>query len=559
MIARFGPPLTILLLAGPVAAGLAGTLLPAFGYLPVLGGDGFSLAPFVELASQPGIWRSAWMSYSTGLAAAAISLVMVLLFVAGWAGTRVFATIQHLISPLLSVPHAAAAFGFAFLIAPSGVLARLVSPWATGWERPPDILIVNDGHGLSLIAGLVAKEVPFLLLVTLAALPQVPVDRTRKITALLGYGRIAGFIFASWPPLYRQIRLAVLAVIAFSASVVDVAVILGPTLPGTLAVRLAGWMNDPEISMRFLASAGALLQLGVAAAAILTWIALEHVCGFAARGVALAGRHFRRDQWLRHLSLVAMTLAAAVIFAGLAALAVWSVAGLWQFPDALPDTLTLKSWMRAAPRIAGPLATTFIVGGIATLISVILAIMCLVREAETGRRDTRYTLPLIYLPLVVPQVAFLFGLQLLFVLTGTVASLAALTLAHLVFVLPYVFLSLSDPWRAFDRRYEAISAGLGKSRTATLWRVRAPMLARAVLTAAAVGFAVSVGQYLPTLLIGAGRLPTVTTEAVALASGGNRRVIGVYAFLQMLLPLAGFAVATLVPALLFRRYRAMRA
>ena len=84
------------------------------------------------------------------------------------------------------------------------------------------------------------------------------------------------------------------------------------------------------------------------------------------------------------------------------------------------------------------------------------------------------------------------------------------------------------------------------------------MLTRAILTAAAVGFAVSVGQYLPTLLIGAGRLTTITTEAVALASGGNRRVIGVYAFLQMLLPVLGFAVATLVPALVFRNRRAMR-
>ena len=266
MIARFGPPLTILLLAGPVLAGLAGTLLPAFGYLPALGGDTFSFEPFGELAAQSGIWRSAWMSYYTGVAAAAISLLLVMLFVAAWAGTRAFATIQHLVSPLLSVPHAAAAFGFAFLIAPSGVLSRLASPWLTGWDRPPDAIIVNDGAALSLIAGLVVKEVPFLLLVTLAALPQVPVERTRKITALLGYGRIAGFIYASWPQIYRQIRLAVLAVIAFSASVVDVAAILGPTLPGTLAVRLAGWMNDPEISMRFLASAGALLQLGVAVA-----------------------------------------------------------------------------------------------------------------------------------------------------------------------------------------------------------------------------------------------------------------------------------------------------
>ena len=79
------------------------------------------------------------------------------------------------------------------------------------------------------------------------------------------------------------------------------------------------------------------------------------------------------------------------------------------------------------------------------------------------------------------------------------------------------------------------------ARTAltTLLRVRMPMLLRAILTAAAVGFAVSVGLYLPTLLIGAGRLTTITTEAVALASGGNRRVIGVYAFLQIGLAGAG--------------------
>ena len=82
-------------------------------------------------------------------------------------------------------------------------------------------------------------------------------------------------------------------------------------------------------------------------------------------------------------------------------------------------------------------------------------------------------------------------------------------------------------------------------------------IVREAMAAGAVGFAVSVGLYLPTLLIGAGRLPTVTTEAVALAAGGNRRAIGVYAFLQMALPFLGFAIATLVPALLFRRRRAL--
>ena len=84
------------------------------------------------------------------------------------------------------------------------------------------------------------------------------------------------------------------------------------------------------------------------------------------------------------------------------------------------------------------------------------------------------------------------------------------------------------------------------------------MLLKPALVAMGVGFAVSIGQYLPTVLIGAGRLPTITTEAVSLASGGDRRVIGVYAFLQMALPFVGFALAAAIPAFLFRNRSAMR-
>lgn len=557
MLPRLGPPLTILLLAGPIALGLAGTVFPAFGYLPALGGERFNLDAFQMLVAQPAIVRSALTSLFTGLASAAIAMLVTMLFVAAWAGTRAFARVQHLVSPLLSVPHAAAAFGLAFLIAPSGMLARLISPELSGWTRPPDLLVVNDPMGLSLTAGLVAKEIPFLLLVALAALPQARLTETRMLAASLGYGRIAGFLYLAWPVVYRQIRLAVFAVVAFASSVVDVAAILGPTAPATLALRLVEWMNDPELSMRHLASAGALLQLGVTIAALVLWIGLERLFRLIRTAAAERGRRGRRDRAVRLAALAAMLASAGTIAAGLLTLALWSVSGLWQFPDALPASFTLRGWMAAAPRIVDPLFTTLGVAALSTLAALALTVLCLMREDETGKRAGRGALALIYLPLIVPQIAFLFGLQLTFLLTGTVASLGALVLAHLVFVLPYVFLSLSDPWRAFDRRYEAVAAGLGRSRAATLFMVRLPMLARAALTAGAVGFAVSVGLYLPTLLIGAGRLPTVTTEAVALAAGGNRRVIGVYAFLQMALPFLGFAIATLVPALLFRRRRAL--
>ena len=102
---------------------------------------------------------------------------------------------------------------------------------------------------------------------------------------------------------------------------------------------------------------------------------------------------------------------------------------------------------------------------------------------------------------------------------------------------------LSEPWRALDPRYARTALCLGRSPIAVLFTIKLPILARPILVALALGFAVSVGQYLPTLFAGGGRFQTVTTEAVALAAGGDRRVIGVYAGLQMLLPALGFAAA----------------
>ena len=554
---RLAPILAIAVLVGPILAGLGATVLPAFGYFPALGGTSLSLDPWRALLAEPGLWRSAALSLFTGLAATLASVGIVALFLAGWSGTAAFRRVQHLVSPLLAVPHAAAAFGLAFLIAPSGWLVRLVAP-VLGIERPPDWLVVGDPLGLAMTAGLIAKEVPFLLLIALASLPQTDHARRSAVALSLGYGRIAGFAVGTWPALYRQMRLAVFAVLAYATSVVDVAAILGPSVPPTLAVRLVAWMNDPDLARRFSASAGALLQLGVTSLALLIWVALERVGRFWLARRAPSGRRGERERAGRALGAGLVGLAALAVFAGLAIVALWSFAGFWRFPEPLPDAFTLRNWMRALPGFSAPLWTTVAVGLLATGGAIALATACLEREARTGRTGGDRALALVYLPLIVPQVAFVFGLQLFMLWLGWKPSVVSLALVHFVFVLPYVFLSLSDPWRAWNPDYARAGAALGRGADAVFWRLRLPMLLRPLLAAAAVGFAVSVGQYLPTVLIGQGRLSTVTTEAVALASGGNRRVIGVYAVLQMALPFVGFALATLAPALLFRHRRGMK-
>ncbi len=547
---KFTPHVTLTLMAGPVLAGLIGTLIPALG---LMGG-----APFATLMAWPGITGAAMLSLTTGLAATALSLATVVLILAALQGTRILRVVLRLLSPLLSVPHAAAALGLAFLISPSGWIARAVSPWATRWTQPPDLLILNDPAGLALIAGLVAKEVPFLLLMALAALPQTDAPRRMLLAQTLGRGQVMAFLTVVLPVLYSQLRLPVYAVLAYAMTAVDMALILGPSLPPTLSVQVVDWMLDSSLAHRSTAAAGAVLQLGLVGGAVVLWRGIEHISRLALRSAAEAGwRGVSLDAYLRPVAIGAAGLVTAALIVGLAGLALWSLAGLWSFPNALPASLSLQTWMRASDGLIATAGVTLALAVLATGVALALVLACLEAEHRYGLTPTSRALRLLYLPLVIPQVAFLPGLQGFALTFGLDGSLMAVAAAHLVFVLPYVFLSLSPSWRAWDVRVATAGASLGASDTRILWRLRLPMLLRAILTAAAVGVAVSVGQYLPTLLIGGGRVETLTTEAVALSSGGNRRLIGATALLQMALPAVVFALAVLVPGVVFRHRRGM--
>lgn len=552
------PALTMLALLGPVLAGLWGTVLPAFGHLPAAGLTGPSLDPFRDLLGWAGLPRAVMLSVGTGVLATVMSLAIVMLVTAGWSGTRVFGVLERLLSPLLAVPHAAAAFGLAFLIAPSGWLARLTSPELTGWDRPPDLLIVQDSWGLAMTAGLIVKEVPFLLLITLAALGQADAQRSVRVARALGYGRLTGWLKTVFPRVYAQIRPPVYVVLAYAMSVVDVAVILGPNTPPSLSVQIVKLMAHPDLSHRLEAAAGAVLQLLLVIGALLVWRLGEGAVAALGRRWIAAGARGKADPVIAGLALVAGAVSALAVFLGLVVLGVWSVAGFWGFPDALPDKITMANWLRFGPGTLQALGETAFIAVVAALVALVLTIGCLEAEYRHKLRVSQRALWVLYIPLLVPQTAFLPGLQTLMLNLGAEVGRGPVILAHVVFVLPYVFLSLADPFRAWDARMGVIAAALRASPDGILWRVRLPMLLRPVLTAFAVGLAVSVGQYLATLLIGGGRVATLTTEAVALASGGDRRAIGVYGLMQTGAALVPFALALLIPALVWRNRKGLR-
>jgi len=555
---RWFPALTLALFLGPVIAGLIGTWLPAFGYLPVLGGHAFSLEAWHGLVSEPGLANSLALTLGIGFAATLISLSIVIGFLACCHGTRPVAVIRRLLAPLLAVPHVAVAIGFAFLVSPSGWLARMVSPWATGWQRPPDIATAPDPLGIALVCGLVLKEVPFLLLITLGALGQTPADRTLAVARSLGYGPATAWLKTVLPLIWPQIRLPVFAVLAFSLSVVDMALVLAPGTPPPLAPRILRWFNDPDLNRHFLAAAGASLQFLLVAGSIALFYGGERAAaGLGHRWVAAGGRG-RGGETGRRMGVALMVTVFAIGLAGIVSMAVWSVSRRWRWPDALPSSWTADNWLRHSETLARPGWTTVGVALAASLTALLLVLGCLENEQRNGVTPGSRAMWLVYAPLLAPQIGFLFGVQVMFVTLGLDGSWTALVWGHLLFVLPYVFLALAGPWRRLDERYSRSARCLGASADRVFWRIKLPMLLRPILFALAVGFAVSVGEYLPTVFAGGGRFVTLTTEAVSLAGGGDRRVMGVYSFLQAVLPWLGFMLAVGAPAWFYRERRGMR-
>ena len=554
----FAPWITIALFLLPVAAGLVGTLLPAFGYLPAIGGDHLSVNPWHALADQPGMMTSVRLSLQTGLLATALSLACAASFCALLQEHATYRRLSAMVSPLLATPHVALAIGLAFVIAPSGWLLRLASPALTGWDRPPvDLVTLRDPHGLAMVLGLVLKEVPYLIVMIMAALNQVPQGALRRVGAALGYRPAAAWFKLVFPAVYAQLRLPVYAVLAFSMSNVEVGLILGPGNPPPLALLAARWFADYDLQRYFPAAAAATLQGLLVLAALLGWRAGESCVArigrlWCERGV--------RAGVIGPVARAAAALAALGMALGLVALlgtAFWSFAQSWRFPSSLPDSWTTRTWALQLPHAAEAVVTTAVLALASALAAVLLAVACLEAETRRGHAPTRRVLWLVYAPLLVPQIAFLYGFQVVLVKLGLDGTWLAVAWAHLVFVLPYAFLSLADPWRALDPRYARTAAALGVRPWCVLWRVRLPMLLKPLLLAFAIGCAVSVGQYLPTLFAGAGRVATLTSEAVTLSSGADPRIMGVYAFLQAGIPLLVYGAAMAVPALLYRRRRGM--
>ena len=521
------------------------------------------------LWSDPQTLRAWGLTLWTGLASTALAWWTVARLLAHGFIRQTLARWLAWLPALLATPHAALAIGLVLWLSPSGWALRLVSPGLSGFDAPPPWLTTQDPWGLGLILALWLKEVPFLLWVAATQLQREDLRRRWQaefaLAQTLGRTPVQAFAQVVWPQLAPRLRWPLLAVLAYGLTVVDMALIIGPASPPTLAVLAWQWLGDADGAMQAQGAAAAVaLTLSVAVLA-LSALGVLHAAVLVRRCVSRATFAQKTTDWVRHwcetLPLLRHSrsskpwhsaagrsrgrmpgLALAIGAAYLAvwwALAVGSVSGVWPFPQVWPSLWTLDAWSQvldSAPTVWTTLG-----------LAVASASLCLVWSVAwlewAPRRWQQALRPGWLLPLVLPSVLWVVGLYSLALQWRLEGQWLGLLMAHAVMVLPYVLLALEPAYLAVDPRQSALVASLGHGRWTELVRIKWPLLQRAIASAWAVGFAVSVAQYLPTLYVGAGRFATVTTEAVTLASGAQRSLMSAYAALQMLLPVLAFALA----------------
>ncbi|MEF1310442.1 thiamine ABC transporter permease [Vibrio mytili] len=526
----------------PTIPGLLGVVLSALGYIPPIGLHQFSLDGVFSVFEWEGVWTSIGLTLYSAIVSSYLACLMTFAILLSTWRTRFWRKVEASLSPLLAMPHVAFAIGFAFLFAPTGMGVRFLNQligYDPNAQTVHDLaLLIKDPYALGLIIMLAIKEVPFLLLMSIPILQQLHVGKIEKISQSMGYSSTQTWWKCVFPQWLTKLRFPMFAVIAYSLSVVDVALIIGPTNPPTFAVLVWQWFNDPDLALLPRAAAGALILFALASVLIgltrlIEWSITKGYkrWQFSGRtGFPLPGKTLFCTIGLITLSMVPLMI-------------IWSFAQRWRFPDILPSRYSLRFWQYEWSTILGTIEQSIVLALISASIALLLALV-----AHEYRLRHRWQIPgyIIAIPMLIPQLSVLFGMQVVTLYLNSSAYFFWVSWAHIFFAFPFVYLALDGPWRSFDNGLIRVALSLGKSPMRAWIKVKLPILLPAIVFAWAVGISVSLAQYLPTLVLGAGRISTLTTEAVALSSGFDRRVTAIYAIWQALLPLLFFSLAMLL-------------
>ena len=144
------------------------------------------------------------------------------------------------------------------------------------------------------------------------------------------------------------------------------------------------------------------------------------------------------------------------------------------------------------------LGTSLLIGAVATVIAVVLGVgvaLALVRHKIRGRTAVD---GLVLLPLATPEVVLGAALLGYFLTLGFARGFLTILIAHVMFTLGYVVLTVRARLEGLDLHIEEAAMDLGANQWTTLRRVTLPLIAPGIAAAGLLAFAISLDDFVIT-------------------------------------------------------------
>jgi spermidine/putrescine transport system permease protein len=175
------------------------------------------------------------------------------------------------------------------------------------------------------------------------------------------------------------------------------------------------------------------------------------------------------------------------------------------------NEFSLEGWKHPFdwPGLGDAVTTSILIALWATLFSTILGTMIGLALTRYHFRGRGLLNGLIFLPMATPEIVLGASLLTLFVATalpplaGAVPTLyptgfGTILIAHIMFNISYVVVTVKARLSGFDRRLEEAAMDLGANEVTTFWKVTFPLILPGILAAALLAFSLTIDDFIIT-------------------------------------------------------------
>ena len=164
---------------------------------------------------------------------------------------------------------------------------------------------------------------------------------------------------------------------------------------------------------------------------------------------------------------------------------------------------SLDAWLNpcGAQGICESLGLSLQIGLVASLAAAALGTMvafALGRYRFRGRSGTNL---LIFMPMATPEVVMGSSLLTLFLMMGVPSGQMAVTIAHIMFCISFVVVTIRARISGFNRSLEEAAMDLGADEWTTFRKVTLPLIFPGIMAAALLSFALSIDDYVSTSFV----------------------------------------------------------